>query len=115
MVDIESLVIGWGNTTALLEDPFHANVPEGRPERFFTVERTGGPLERFRDLPQVAVQAWAPSRSAALRMINEFTAAAWADLLYQPRVSRIDINTIAHFPGADGEPRYQALLEIVTA
>ncbi len=115
MVNVESLLIAWGNQTEHLEDLFHASVPEDRPERFFSVERTGGPLERFRDHPQVTVQAWGPTRAAALRMINEFTTAAWADLQYHPRISRLTVNTIAHFPGPDGEPRYQALLDIVTA
>lgn len=113
--DPEALVIFWGNTTALLEEPFATDVPRDSTGRFFTVERTGGAVERFRDLPMVAVQAWAERRSEASLMIQRFKVAAWTELQYHPGVSRLDINTISHFPGPNGEPRYQAVLELVTA
>ena len=42
-----------------------ASVPRDRPQRFVTVERTGGALDQFRDLPMFAVQAWGVSAAGA--------------------------------------------------
>lgn len=111
----EELIIEWGNATSLLSAPVHANVPAKRPAEFFTVERTGGPGERFRDLPTVAVQAWASTRSQAALLIDTFVTALWSELRYHDDVARIEVNTVSHFPGANGEPRYQAVLQLVTA
>lgn len=111
----EALVISWGNDTDLLDDPFSADVPADSSGRFFTVERTGGGSNFYQDRPMIAVQAWAPRRAEASEMIRDFEQAAWAELRYHEQVARLTFNTITHFPSADNKPRYQALIELVTA
>lgn len=111
----EALLISWGNSTGLLDAPFSVNVPTDRPERFFTVERTGGGSSFYQDRPLLAVQAWAPSRADASRLIYDFEQAAWNELQYHDQVARFTVNAIVNFPAANDQPRYQALIELVVA
>ena len=45
--------------------PASSTVPEKRPARFATVERTGGGYSRGKDEPNLAVQVWAETETEA--------------------------------------------------
>lgn len=95
--------------------PAYGDVPDPRPGEFVTVERTGGATERFRDLPQVAVQFWAPSRHEASELCRRGVAAL-AAFEGEDGVCRVDVTTSYDFPDPDSrQARYQAACELVTA
>lgn len=87
-------------------------VPNPRPERLVTVERTGGPSEwPAIDRPTVAVQCWAKTRLGALELAQEAEAAmdALPSLNWCYRASK---NSDYYFPGEGGEPRYQLVYDL---
>ena len=95
--------------------PAFAEVPEARPERFVTVERTGGASELFRDMPTVAVQCWSDTRYGASEMARKARDAC-LDYANEPGVSRVDVTGVYDFPDPDSEqPRYQLTVELVTS
>lgn len=95
--------------------PAYAEVPGDRPERFVTVERTGGSSEPFRDLPTVAVQCWAQTRYEASEMARR-SRDACLDYMDEPGVSRVEVTSMYDFPDPDSrQPRYQLVVELVTA
>lgn len=110
--DVEALIVQWGNSVDELPS-FHSEVPKHRPNQFITVERTGGESERFRDLPTVAIQAWAETRAEASDLIRKVEHAVNTNLRFHENIARITTNAITNFPGPEGEQRYQALLSLV--
>lgn len=112
-MNIEKAVIGYlgpllpGVTVA-------GDVPNPRPAKLVTVERTGGGSEqKVLDRPQLALQCWAQTREEA------------SELAYQVDVlmDDIDVNTdipdmkrtgLYNFPDEKGNPRYQVTFEAVT-
>lgn len=64
MVDIEALLIDY--LSSILPIPVAADVPEDKPARFVSLERTGGGSRQLVvDRPIVAIQCWADSRADA--------------------------------------------------
>lgn len=115
MVNIESLLVSHLNGPAGVAgvDAF-MDVPETRPAKFVTVERTGGGIDTFRDLPAVAVQVWAESRYAASELAPDVVAAVELVKLH-PKVARVNISSIYNFPDPDSrQARYQFTVELVT-
>ncbi len=115
--DAEALVISWINDHPDLPEAF-GEVPRDRPDQFVSVERTGGPRDLHRDVPTLAVQAWAKSAGEASALANLISAAAQhgqSALKYHPRVARLDIPNMYRFPGEGSEPRYQLVMELVVA
>lgn len=115
MVNAETLFVQAFNSFYDDVDAF-MDVPEKRPARFVTVERTGGGVETFRDLPTLAVQAWAGSRylasEFAQQVRDEFIL---GHLKFHPNVARVTVGSIYNFPDPDsGHPRYQITLSMVT-
>lgn len=94
--------------------PVLAEVPDERPARFVTVERTGGPSEFYRDMPTLAVQCWAESRYEASELA-EAAREAVMDIGGEPGVSRCEVASCYNFPDPDSrQPRYQLVIELVT-
>lgn len=117
-LNVEKTVVDWLNTDPRLKRwPAMFDVPASstatHPTRFVTVERTGGPEERFRSLPLLAVQVWGETR---------WIAAEAATRLVLPRlkampggvdpVADVDVTGMSHLPMPDGRPRYQLLVQL---
>lgn len=57
--DIEAALVGWLRDILDLPHSVHGRVPNPRPERFITVQRTGGPrLNLVTDAPLVTFETW---------------------------------------------------------
>lgn len=109
-VDIEPHLIEFLNRGHLAAEAF-AEVPERRPERFLTVERTGGAGDFRVDRPTVAVQAWAPTLAEAEALMRDADRAIQARLADGRPVTSCRRIGLARFP-AEGSPRYQAVYSI---
>lgn len=113
MGDIEATAIAY--LTRALGVPAYAEVPRNRPDRFVTVERTGGGTERGIDWPTLAVQSWAPSRheaSALARCVDEAMLAMPDEV---PSVPSCESQSIYNFPDPDsGGSRYQGVYNLTS-
>lgn len=92
----------------------YADVPPTRPERFATVELSGGAPEKGGWLATagVDVQAWAPTRYAASELSLACRDAAVAALEADPDVLAVEANVPYLFKSEEGLPRYQFTLDI---
>ena len=94
----------------------YAAPPEERPDEFITIERTGGGAERGRDLPSLAVQAWAPTEAEAYALALEVRDLfIWNATMEVASISGSEVGDIYLFP--DGESRtsrYQVDVDLVT-
>lgn len=100
---------------AELDVPVSASVPKNRPGRFVTVERTGGSLDTFRDLPMFAVQAWGKSTSDAAALADEVRRLL-PSLTSLTHVSRVNVGSTYNFPDPDTkQARYQTVCDLVVA
>lgn len=98
---------------ARLGVPVSASVPKDRPTRFVTVERVGGRLDQFRDLPQFAVQAWGTSTSDASSLADNVRVALVA-LTSLPHVAKVNIGGTYNYPDPDSsQARYQTVCDLV--
>lgn len=109
-MDIEPHLIGFLNRAGLAAEAF-SEVPERRPGRFLTVERTGGAGDFRVDRPIVAVQAWAPTLTEAEGLMRDADRAILARLADGRPVTSCRRIGLARFL-ADGSPRYQAVYSI---
>lgn len=109
-MDIEPHVIAFLNRAGLAAEAF-AEVPEKRPGRFLTVERTGGTGDFRVDRPTVAVQAWAPTLAEAQALLRDADRAIQARLADGRAVTSCRRIGFSRFP-AEGSPRYQAVYSI---
>ena len=90
-----------------------ASVPRDRPQRFVTVERTGGALDQFRDLPMFAVQAWGVSAADAASLADDVRKAL-PGLIEVDEVARVNVGSTYNFPDPDsGQARYQTVCDLV--
>lgn len=112
MLNIEAGLIAFLN--AQLDVPVSADVPKTRPERFVTIERTGGPRDTFRDLPSIAAQAWAEDRYQASELCIRL-ADAIELFVYETGVAKVEIGSSYNFPDPDSkQSRYQVTASFVT-
>lgn len=92
-----------------------SSVPKDRPKRFVTFERTGGPLDQFRDLPILAIQSWGTSKSDAADLADEVRRML-PGLTSLPHVARVNIGGTYNFPDPDTkQARYQTVCDLVVA
>lgn len=83
-----------------------------RPERFITLERTGGATSRFIDNGQYAIQVWDTSLLEA-DMHAHVLAELCFDLELFPWVASVAVGNIYNFPDpTSGQARYQFTLEL---
>lgn len=95
-----------------LDAPVSASVPKTRPARFVTVERTGGALDQFRDLPQFAIQAWGTSTADAAALADEVrkVLVRVSELV---DVARVTVGSTYNYPDPDsGQARYQTVCDL---
>lgn len=109
-MDIEPHLIGFLNRAGLAAEAF-PEAPEQRPQRFLTVERTGGAGDFRVDRPTVAVQAWAPTLTDAQALMRDADRAIQERLADGRPVTSCRRIGFARFP-AEGSPRYQAVYSI---
>lgn len=109
-MDIEPHLIGFLNAAGLAAGAF-PEVPAERPERFLTVERTGGAGDFRMDRPTVAVQAWAPTLAEAQALMGAADRAIQARLADGRPVTSCRRIGFARFP-AEGSPCYQAVYSL---
>lgn len=115
MVDIEREIVAY--LTERLDCTAYAEVPNPRPERFVTVERTGGTQDIYGaiDYPSVAVQSWEATRARAQALADEVDGLMLAMPLDIENVMGSDRNSLYNFPDPDsGQSRYQGIYELVT-
>jgi hypothetical protein len=116
----ESILIGLLNAAPeLVADGVTAYgaVPAQRPDRFVTVERTGGQRDRLMDRPTWAVQCWGAAhgprsaRSDAADMADMVADVIIRRVALDGRVARVDVTTSYHFPDPDsGQERTQLVV-----
>ena len=108
---IEATVINWFNTQNLGVTAY-GGVPADRPNRFVTVERTGGAVTTFRDFPTLAVQTWAQSAAAAAALADTIRHAL-PGLTSVEQIARVEIGSTYNWPDPlSGQPRYQTILTL---
>lgn len=82
-------------------------VSEDRPQRFITVERTGGQRTHLWDSPMFAVQAWGQTEAEASALADE-VAVAILDWQREAIVAYSDVRSVYAFPDPDARvPRFQ--------
>ena len=96
--------------------PCSSQVPNPRPDRFITVERTGGGYTLGRDNPYLAVQAWGTSEADAYALALRARDAFATDLREEvPQVCSSEVDGLYNFPDPDGrQARYQLDAYLVT-
>lgn len=94
--------------------PVSMDVPRNRPTKFVTVERTGGPGDRFRDFPALAVQAWAGTRLEASELADDLVPIL-RGLANTEHIHRVSVDSVYNFPDPESrQGRYQIVLTLVT-
>lgn len=91
----------------------YVRVPKDRPQRFVTVERTGGGVENMVDYPLVAVQTWAQTQAeaeedaSAIRMV-----ALVGNLPEGVHSMRVNSGPYKFYDEESMQPRYQVLFNV---
>lgn len=111
-MNIETRIIAYLNERGFQT---YANVPVTRPERFLTVERTGGGIDNYViDRPTVAIQAWGKKRLDASELAYSVKD-AMVQMASEKDICKVSINTIYNFPDLEsGSARYQLVVDLVT-
>lgn len=95
--------------------PVSNRVPQDRPKKFITVERTGGRRTHLWDSPMFAVQAWAPTEGEASALADEVAGAVLAWQL-DPIVAYSAVSAVYAFPDPDSRvPRFQLTVSATLA
>ena len=117
-MDVETMIVQWLNASDTLKDaPASLSVPPDRPERFVTVERTGGSEGPYRSMPTVAVQAWSlTSRYEAARLAG-LVRDRLMTLTDIDEVADVSIESVTHYPdpGPPFTERYQILIQLTVS
>lgn len=116
MINIEAAVISWLNSDENLKDAkAAADVPATRPNKFITVELTGGARSRYRATPLMAIKCYAGSRYEASELAENLV---MPRLLAMPwgvdEIADVNIESIYNNPepGPPLRPRYQINITI---
>lgn len=112
--DVVAALVAW--LPGVSGAPAFAEVPRERPEKFVTVERTGGGFSVGIDRPALAVQAWASSNAEAAELalaIRDALALRCAREV--PQVCRCSVEGLYSFPDPDSRmSRYQLSVYMTT-
>ena len=91
----------------------YVRVPKNRPQRFVTVERTGGGVENMVDYPLVAVQTWAQTQAEAEEDASAIRMVALVGNLPQGVHSmRVNSGPYKFYDEESMMPRYQVLFNV---
>lgn len=94
----------------------YAAPPEDRPDEFITIERVGGGTERGRDLPSLAIQAWAPTEAEAYELALEVRDLfIWNAAMEVASIAGSEVGSVYLFPDPESRSsRYQVDVDLVT-
>lgn len=110
-MDVEALVVSY--LSQAMDCLVCTDVPNPRPTKVVTVERTGGTSWAGVDRPSLAIQCWAETRvdSASLAYaVRE----ALSDIDALNEIGGISVDSLYNFPSEKGEPRYQLVANLVS-
>ena len=89
-------------------------VPATRPEKFVTVERTGGKIDAFSDSPTFAVQAWAPTKAEAAALAEQTASAIDSWPMTEPSVADATVESLYDFADPDSRSqRFQLTAHVI--
>lgn len=89
-------------------------VPASRPEKFVTVERTGGKIDAFSDSPTFAVQAWAPTKAEAAALAEQTASAIDSWPMTEPSVADATVESLYDFADPDSRSqRFQLTAHVI--
>lgn len=98
--------------SAILDVPCSMEMPEGSPERFVVLEKTGSSVLDYIRTATFAVQSFAPSLLKAAEL-NEQVKDAMDALALMPEISRVKLDSDYNFTDAKTKHyRYQAVYDI---
>lgn len=119
MMNVEKTVIDWlAADEQLAECAVYADVPAERPERFVTVELTGGAIGRYKATRILAVCVYAPTRYEASRLANDVLTPRLQDMPWGvSEVADVSVESMYSnpMPGPPPQPRYQINITIIHA
>ncbi len=95
---------------AMPDIPVSFSVPADKPQRFVTVERTGGSEESHRSLPLLSIKVYDTTRFKASDTTTRLVLPAIQTLDDHPAIAKVDIESVYNNP--DPEPPYQARYQI---
>lgn len=108
---IEEFVVHY--LDAELSVPVAGAVPANPPDKFVTVERTGGSANNKIRTATLAVQAWAKTIDEAANLCAEVTYAMEA-IATKDEISRCELNSSYNFTDTTTKHcRYQAVFDVV--
>lgn len=115
MLDVIGVLIPYLSETLGCE--IFAEVPKSYPERFVTLERTGGSAEVYGliDRPTLAMQCWAKTNHEAFTLASAVDAAMMQAPWHITNLMSAERNSLYNFPDPDSRmSRYQGIYELVT-
>ena len=93
--------------------PVSSQPPAERPNRFITVERTGGSQDTLTDAPSLAIQCWARSEVEAA-WVSELVMTIVFPRVYElPDVAKFTVGSVYSYPLDETQPRYQLTVSAV--
>ena len=114
--NIEAILIGWLKDNLPEGWSVSSDVPETKPEKFVTVERTGGPVSSVRiEQPEVIVSFYhATDAVECSRVALATDIKLRAEIIQQPNVSKIDRMSLVRLDDLVSKfRRYQAYYSFV--
>lgn len=114
--NIEAIVIGWLNSNLPEGWTASADIPEEKPEKFVTVERTGGPVSTVRiEQPEVIVSFYHESDAVECSKVAlETDIKMRAEIIKLNNVSKIDRMSLVRLDDLVSKfKRYQAYYSFV--
>ena len=112
-MDVITQIIEYLNKT-IPDIPALGSIPKKRPSAFIFVERIGGSVEDYRQLPSVLVSTWALNEKAAENMAHEVVN-QMSKFKYEPNICSCECNSFVPMPDPDtNTPRYQVFYNLVT-
>lgn len=91
----------------------YVRVPENRPQRFVTVERTGGNVADMVDYPTIAIQTWAQTQAEAEEDASAIRMVALVGNLPQGVHSmRVNSGPYKFYDEDSMQPRYQVVFDV---
>ena len=103
----ECELVQWLNEQTALGCPCYTLVPADRPDRFVTVERTGGSCGAVLDRPSLAIQCWAPTAVDAARLADTLSTVVLPSVYELPDVGYFSVDSLYAYPLDERQPRYQ--------
>ena len=93
--------------------PVASQPPAERPNRFITVERTGGSQDALTDNPRLAVQCWARREVEAAWMAELLMSIVFLRVYELPDVAKFTVGSAYPYPLDETQSRYQLTVSAV--